>query len=228
MSDYTPNVDWSAKDALATGTAAKTISGVPFDAEFALIQTAVNSKLDEYVAVTEDTTLASGDMLSIYDLANTDYRRITVANAQAALSTANVTNFRANRSTAQASIGNEVFTKIQFDNEVVDVGNNYDDVPNYNFTCPVAGVYIFTATVNMAGMTDTDVLLVQLVGSTFGTLQSNYSQSSGAANLRAGVSAVVSCAAQETVHVEVWQNSGGVLSTAAVAASQWFAGARIG
>ena len=46
MSNYTPITDFSAKDALATGNPSKLILGSEVDAEFAAIQTAVNSKLD--------------------------------------------------------------------------------------------------------------------------------------------------------------------------------------
>jgi hypothetical protein len=47
MSDYSKNINWTAKDALTSGAAGKTISGVDFDSEFSAIQTAVNSKTDQ-------------------------------------------------------------------------------------------------------------------------------------------------------------------------------------
>jgi len=46
LSNYTPITDFSVKDALATGNPSKLILGSEVDAEFAAIQTAVNSKLD--------------------------------------------------------------------------------------------------------------------------------------------------------------------------------------
>ena len=46
MSDYTPIVDFSAKDSLSTGDSNKLILGSEMDAEMAAIQTAVNSKSD--------------------------------------------------------------------------------------------------------------------------------------------------------------------------------------
>ena len=44
MSNYTPTTDFSVKDGLSTGNAAKLVKGVDFDGEFDAIQTAVNSK----------------------------------------------------------------------------------------------------------------------------------------------------------------------------------------
>ena len=44
MSDYTINVSWSGKDALADSDANKIISGADFNTEFTTVQTAVNSK----------------------------------------------------------------------------------------------------------------------------------------------------------------------------------------
>jgi len=46
MSNYTINVDWDGKDALADSSAAKVISGDDFQTEFETVQTAVNSKAD--------------------------------------------------------------------------------------------------------------------------------------------------------------------------------------
>ena len=46
MSNYTPATDFAAKDALATGNAAKLAKGTEVQAEFDAIQVAVNSKAD--------------------------------------------------------------------------------------------------------------------------------------------------------------------------------------
>lgn len=46
MSDYTIQVSWSGKDALADSDANKIISGGDFNTEFTSVQTAVNSKYD--------------------------------------------------------------------------------------------------------------------------------------------------------------------------------------
>lgn len=46
MSDYSQSIDFSAKDALATGDANKVAKGVDIDTELALISTAITSKFD--------------------------------------------------------------------------------------------------------------------------------------------------------------------------------------
>ena len=46
MSNYTIQVGWSGKDALADSDAAKVISGDDFNTEFTAVQTAVNTKAD--------------------------------------------------------------------------------------------------------------------------------------------------------------------------------------
>lgn len=46
MSDFTPAVSWSGKDALSDGDSNKIISGGDFNTEFSGVQTAVNSKYD--------------------------------------------------------------------------------------------------------------------------------------------------------------------------------------
>ena len=46
MSDYTIQVSWSGKDALADSDPNKIISGADFNTEFSAVQTAVNTKYD--------------------------------------------------------------------------------------------------------------------------------------------------------------------------------------
>jgi hypothetical protein len=59
MSNYTQTIDFTAKDALPTGNAAKVVSGVDFDLEFGNVQASNNTKIDtggDGLTVT-DTTL---------------------------------------------------------------------------------------------------------------------------------------------------------------------------
>ena len=46
MSNYTPQIAWAAKNALADSDSAKIVSGADFHTEFSAVQTAVNTKLD--------------------------------------------------------------------------------------------------------------------------------------------------------------------------------------
>jgi hypothetical protein len=67
MSDYTRQNDFSVKDALSSGDAAKLIKGSDMDAELDAIRTAVNSKADSPVPVasggTGATSLTDGGIL---------------------------------------------------------------------------------------------------------------------------------------------------------------------
>tara|TARA_Y100000004_G_scaffold191202_1_gene249574 strand:+ start:476 stop:1021 length:546 start_codon:yes stop_codon:yes gene_type:complete len=60
--------------------------------------------------------------------------------------------FEANLSSAQ-SISDDTFTKVQFDNEVYDTDNAYDNSTNYRFTIPTgkAGKYLIYCTLQLSG-----------------------------------------------------------------------------
>lgn len=59
MSDYSIQVSWSGKDALADSDPNKVISGADFNTEFSAIVTAVNSKLDAADNLSDLTTPAT-------------------------------------------------------------------------------------------------------------------------------------------------------------------------
>ncbi len=86
MASYTQQTDFTAKDSLPTGDANKKILGADHDLEFGLIETAVNSKLDQYSAASALTALDDdNDSLSIYDDSAGTYKRITIGNARGEL-----------------------------------------------------------------------------------------------------------------------------------------------
>lgn len=60
MSNYTKLVDYAAKDALPSGSAGKIVSGTEVNAEFAAIQTAVNSKADKASPTFTGTVTVAG------------------------------------------------------------------------------------------------------------------------------------------------------------------------
>ena len=57
MSNYTPQVTWSGKDALSSSDPEKIISGSDFNTEVLAIQTAINSKMDTTSGTTTGQTL---------------------------------------------------------------------------------------------------------------------------------------------------------------------------
>ena len=75
MTDFTPAVAWSGKDALSDGDSNKIVSGSDFHTEFAGVQTAVNSKYDSNdLGVTlqqYDADTAKKDTANTWTLAQT-------------------------------------------------------------------------------------------------------------------------------------------------------------
>lgn len=68
MADYTRTEIFAVKDGLATGDPSKIIYGSEFDAEFDLIATAIQSKVDDINTLTEDTSpLNHNDYVATYD-----------------------------------------------------------------------------------------------------------------------------------------------------------------
>ena len=169
MTDYTQSTIFTDKDNLDSSDPEKIISGADVDGELSLIASAVNSKLNAYSAVTANNTLADADMLSVYDDDQSDYRRITVANARNALAAANASAFHATLDAA-FSVSNDTDTKIQFDDDSTDgfdLGGDYDAVTNYYFTVPANGYYILAANIALQGIADQDYCELRIHSSAY-------------------------------------------------------------
>jgi len=106
-----------------------------------------NSSLNSNVITgqTAETTVAGDDTLLIYDDSASALRKMTKTNLFSG--TANTPAFFAYKSTSQTFADN-TNTKIQFDNELFDSDNKYDNVTNYRFT-PTAGKYFMFASVQL-------------------------------------------------------------------------------
>ena len=61
--------------------------------------------------------------------------------------------FFAYSTTNQTGLSNASFNKVQFNTELFDTNNNYDNTTNYRFTPTVAGYYQINASVNFDGST---------------------------------------------------------------------------
>ena len=112
MSNYTQITNFTAKDSLASGNAAKKVKGVDFDGEFAAISTAITSKADKTGATFTGTVdladsvrlrFGAGSDLQIYHdgtesfISDTGTGNLTIASIWASLasSAAAVTTDRA-------------------------------------------------------------------------------------------------------------------------------------
>ena len=89
MSDYTIQVSWSGKDALADSNPNKIISGADFNTEFSAVQTAVNSKYD---SADLGVTLQQFDA----DTAKTDTAQTFTASQRGTITTDNDLSFDQN------------------------------------------------------------------------------------------------------------------------------------
>ena len=132
--------------------------------------------------------------------------------------------FRATRTTDQ-TLTDATFTKVQFATEDYDPGSDYDNATNFNYTVPVTGYYLVTATVQLiaASGTDTtdDVLMSVFVNGTekargirfpsyadvaTGTLAHDVSASE---EIGLVVCSILSLASTNTVDIRVYTDSSG-------------------
>lgn len=72
-----------------------------------------------------------------------------------------IVGFRAFRTAAQ-SISTGTTTRINFDTESFDYGNNYNHTSGYQFTAPYSGIYSFTASTGLTDVADTRVTQVSI------------------------------------------------------------------
>lgn len=120
MGNYVQSIDFSSKDALASGNPAKSVLGADIDTEFGLISTAIQSKLDT------PTTEA----------------------AKAAIALPGAAGFYAVPSANQGSVVTATDTKVLFATATINYGSYYT-AGTSTFTVPVGGtgLYMLTATV---------------------------------------------------------------------------------
>ena len=92
MADYSKSVDFAAKDALATGNAAKVVSGTEINTEFANIETAVATKVDETGGTATGLTLSGTTTISSADINGGAIDATTIgANTAAAITGTTIT-----------------------------------------------------------------------------------------------------------------------------------------
>jgi len=93
---------------------------------------------------TAETSIATDDTILIHDTSASALRKMTRANFVSGVGGANTPSFLASLS-ANQTINNATYTKIQLDNEVLDTDNCYDNSTNYRFTPTTAGYYYLFA-----------------------------------------------------------------------------------
>lgn len=174
------------------------------------------------------TSLDTGDLISVYDASAAAAKEITEANLRAAMSYPPQTYFRANRETTQ-SIADNTFTRVAYNNELVDEGSNY--ATSGVFTAPADGYYLFTFAAeftNSANLEAGEQVILRL--NTSGGNYEVFRSRMPATNVRQAMSGsvLVKMTAGQTAEVEIYQNSGSSIQVNASSSNNWFTGARVG
>ena len=118
--------------------------------------------------------------------------------------------FSAYRS-ANQSINNGTFTKVQVDTEEFDTASNYDNSTNYRFTPTVSGYYQINAEVKMAASSAT--LLVSIYKNGAEAKRGNQSGLAASSGQAASVSCLIYLnGSTDYIELYVLQSSGGALN----------------
>jgi hypothetical protein len=161
---------------------------------------------------TAETSIADADTLLIYDDSATALRKMTKANFVSGIGGVNTPAFFAHKSTSQ-TFSDATSTKIQFDLELFDSDNKYDNATNYRFT-PTAGKYfIFGSTALYSASAGANhVTRIVKNGTTIAYQSVNYETNNIASNAQSCVSVSTIDTANGTDYYEIFamqNNSGG-------------------
>ena len=102
MADYTQSVDFAAKDDLPRGNAAKVVSGTEINTEFANIETAIATKVDETGGTATGLTLSGTTTISSADINGGAIDAVTIG-ATTPATTLDVDNININGNTISST-----------------------------------------------------------------------------------------------------------------------------
>jgi hypothetical protein len=104
---------------------------------------------------TAETSIATDDTILIHDTSASALRKMTRANFVSGIGGANTPYFYARRGTNQDSVSNDTSTKVQFNTEDFDTGNEYDNSTNYRFVPANGNTYLIHAQIQFAASSNT-------------------------------------------------------------------------
>lgn len=97
---------------------------------------------------TAETSIATDDTILIHDTSASALRKMTRANFVSGIGGNNTPAFEAYLSSNQ-TFSDATYTKVNFNTEIYDTNNNYDNSTNYRFTPTTAGKYLVYSTLVM-------------------------------------------------------------------------------
>jgi hypothetical protein len=127
---------------------------------------------------TAETSIAGGDQILIYDDSATALRKMTRTNFVAGIGGDNTPAFIVRRATSAQSISDGVWTKVQFNSEILDSNNCFDSTTNYRFTPTTSGYYSFKINLNFTGSSITFIALAIYKNGSEAFLSSHFNNTS--------------------------------------------------
>ena len=127
--------------------------GVPSDATVTAAKLTANSITGQ----TAETSIATDDTVLIHDTSAGALRKMTRANFVSGIGGTMTPAFEAYLSGNQSGVSDNTNTKVQFDTEIYDTANAYDNSSNYRFTPQTAGKYFVYTSVRVQSTNNTQL-----------------------------------------------------------------------
>lgn len=157
---------------------------------------------------TAETSIATDDLILLSDTsASGALKKMTRANFISGLT--NTPSWSVGRS-ANQSISNGTYTKIQFDLEFFDTASAFDNSSNYNFTVPSgqAGKYFISVSTRTTSSSDFDSFYIRVQKNNaeflFNSIRNEFRETTS-------ISSVVDLAVGDTLHVEAYNGEGSTI-----------------
>lgn len=122
--------------------------------------------------------------------------------------------------TDQTGLSASVFHKVNFDTELYDNGNNFDNTTDYEYTVPYSGIYLVTFSVYISSVDDQIIFVPRLLKNST-EIYRDQRYSSRSATFLGARSVIINANQNDTLHIEaLWD--GGVAKDIIGAASRTY------
>jgi hypothetical protein len=107
-----------------------------------------------FTGATAETSIADADLVLIYDDSASALRKMTRTNFVSGIGGTNTPAFSVERTGTVQTLSAGSWTKVQFNNEILDTDNCFDSTTNYRFTPTTSGKYYIKFTPYVDGLGD--------------------------------------------------------------------------